>query len=95
MWESLASGTLQARQAVLESTVDCTIVEGNGAELYYEFPCAKLSKVPLAQFVMEGSTFKPVVVAFQRSRVLEVALFGVASSGFCHFELLRTGSFFF
>ena len=64
MWESLASGTLQARRAVLESTVDCTVVERDRAELHSEFPCAKLSKVPLWQFVMEGSTFKPVVVAF-------------------------------
>lgn len=64
MWESLTSGTLQARQAVLESTVDCTVVERNGAELYYEFPCAKITKVPSRQFVMEGSTFKPGVVAF-------------------------------
>ena len=40
------------------------VVERDRAELHYEFPCAKLSKVPLGQFAMEGSTFKPVVGAF-------------------------------
>jgi len=64
MRESLASGTLQARRAVLKSAVDCAVLERDRAELHHEFPCAKLSKVPLGQFVMEGSTFKPVVVAF-------------------------------
>ena len=64
MRESLASGTLQARRAVLRSAVDCAVVERDRAELHYEFPCTKVSKVPSGQFVMEGSIIKSFVVAF-------------------------------
>ncbi len=95
MWESLTSGTLQARQAVLESTVDCTIVEGNGAELYYEFPCAKLSKIPLGQFVMGSSTLlSPLWLLSSAHGCWRLPCSGLLARASAIIELLRTGGLF-
>jgi site-specific DNA recombinase len=49
MRDPLASGTLDAQRAVLKSAVDRIVVEKNRAELYYQFPCAALYKVPPAR----------------------------------------------
>lgn len=49
MRERLAEGKLDAQRAVLKSTVDHIVVEQNRAELYYQFPCANLYKVPPAR----------------------------------------------
>jgi hypothetical protein len=64
MREPLASDTLPAQQAALQRVVDRIVVERNRAELYYQFLCANLYKVPPARFVIKGSTFQPLVVAF-------------------------------
>ena len=45
----LANGTLEAQRTVLKSTVNHIAVEKNKAELYYQFPCAALYKVPPAR----------------------------------------------
>jgi site-specific DNA recombinase len=49
MRDPLANGTLEAQRTVLRSTVERIVVEKNRAELYYQFPCATLYKVPPAR----------------------------------------------
>ena len=49
MRQPLANGTLEAQRAILQSTVDRLVVERQSAELYYQFPCAALYKVPPAR----------------------------------------------
>ena len=55
MREPPPHGTLVAQRAILQSTVDRLVVKRRSAELYYQFLCAALYKVPPGVFEHKGA----------------------------------------
>lgn len=56
MRQPLANGTLDAQRTVLQSAVDRIVVGKKKAELYYQFPCAHLYKVPPGECEQQDRT---------------------------------------
>ena len=57
MREPPPHGTLVAQRAILQSTVDRLVVKRRSAELYHQFLCAALYKVPPGGFDIKVPLF--------------------------------------